>query len=120
MIDQKPVFFGLCIALWAVFGLSFIYDIDGAFPYVALLGLLVLAIVGEMGAYPFEGRGTLVHIPAFLVYLAGLAVFLNAAVNLPAPRWYPTDDAAWIVLAWLAYGLWWVWTGYRIKTVADR
>lgn len=83
-------------------------------PIACIVGLAVLLMWGEVGAYPFEGRHKVRHAIPLLAAVMALSGIGNGSLNGPAPAWYPTDNPNWIMVPWLLAGVAMVLRGYRI------
>ncbi len=83
-------------------------------PIVCIVGLGVLLVWGEVGAYPFEGRHKVRGKVSFFAAVVVLGGIGNGSLNGPAPDWYPTDSPNWIIVPWLLAGVAMVLRGYRI------
>lgn len=83
-------------------------------PIACIVGLGILLVWGEVGAYPFEGRHKVRHAIPFFAAVVALGGIGNGSLNGPAPVWYPTDSPNWIMVPWLLAGVVMVLRGYRI------
>ncbi|MFM9857930.1 hypothetical protein RUR49_05515 [Pseudoxanthobacter sp. M-2] len=84
-------------------------------PVVCVVGLGILFVWGEVGAYPFQGRWQVRSQISFFAALVILSGFGNGSLNNPPPpAWYPTPDTEWIVVPWLVFGLAMVARGCRV------
>jgi hypothetical protein len=101
----------LVVCFFVLFKLKRFGDLG---PIVCIIGLAVLLVWGEVGAYPFEGRHKVRHSIPFFAAVVALGGIGNGSLNGPAPVWYPTDSPNWIIVPWLLAGIIMVLRGYRI------
>jgi hypothetical protein len=100
----------LVVCFFVLFKLKRFGDLG---PIVCIIGLAVLLVWGEVGAYPFEGRHKIRNQIPFFAAMVALSGIGNGSLNGPAPAWYPTDSPNWIIVPWLLAGVAMVLRGYR-------